>query len=1273
MRYKWSKTVCVVAILLSLLRQSTATVSVVRLANGESPDRGRVEVLVHGEWGTVCDDTFDDNAALVVCRQLGYSNGRADFHSKYGEGSGRIWLDDVSCTGSELSVLSCEHSEYGVNNCAHYEDVGVTCTGTQNDGDIRIRAGGVIGRGRVEVFHGGNWGTVCNDNFNEKEASVVCRQLGLRFGRVVSSPLPGSGSIWLDDVQCTGTETRLAQCRHRGWSEHNCVHSEDVVVSCTQVSCSMWRQAGYTSNGYYTIDPDGYNGDNSFTVYCDMTTRNGITILHHNQESRTHVRGYESALSFSADVVYNNGVSITQAIALIGRSDRCWQYLKYECYHSLITSNNVIYAAWYDRNGNVMSNWAGAPIGQNICSCGSDGTCANSKSTCNCDNNDYVWRQDDGTITEKDYLPVTKLAFGDTGESNEQGFYTLGPLRCEGIVAASCDERRHFGFTTSGDYTIDPDGFNSGVNPFVVYCNMSNNEAVTVLNHNRRMRGHVNGYDSVLSYSVSVQYDNGISVSQATALLQKSETCSQYIKYECYHSLINIGSTKYTAWYDRNGNIMTNWAGAPVGQRMCACGVTGSCSNGRSTCNCDNNDNVWRYDDGTITDKDYLPVTKLAFGDTGSGEEGYYTLGALLCYGHMNNGDIRLVNGNGDHRGRLEIYMNGWGTVCNHHFTDVDARVVCRQLEYIGGNVTATNVYGRGSGVILLDDVKCRGNENMLSECSHRGWGLNNCGHGQDVGITCDIPELSDIRLVNGNEVYEGRLEVYFNGEWGTVCDDEFEERDAIVVCRQLGYSDGEIQPQGSHGHGLGSIVLDNVDCHGHEMLLEKCGNRGFGNHNCGHDEDVGIHCKLPNNGDVRLHGGTDAYKGRLEIFNSVTEHWETVCADTIDDKATRVVCRQLGYRGGGEFSMGGTTFGQSPRFIAIDNVECTGQENRLTECRHNSGGTSCQNTQAVITCDVPEHGDVRLVDGSNAYEGRIEVYFKNDWMRICNVDNIAIEVVCKQLALGHPCIDKDRVLNVAHVSVAPLDVKCIGSETSLMKCNITEHGTSPSCASNEDVHVSCGIPQYTPEEGNLRLVNGTVMNEGRLEIYHNGKWGSVCDDYFNDRNVKVVCRQFGYLAGTFRNFAAYGEATGHIWLDDVKCTGLETMLSDCDHASWGSHDCTHHEDISVFCKLPDTPDIRLVAGNSSLEGRVEIFHSDEWGTICDDSFDDKDAKVVCRQLGLSGGTPKYRAYFGKGTNTVWLDEVDCTGEELKLSACDHGGWGDSNCDHTEDVGVICS
>ncbi|XP_030848776.1 uncharacterized protein LOC105442945 isoform X22 [Strongylocentrotus purpuratus] len=99
----------------------------VRLVNGGNHLEGRVEVLSNGVWGTVCDDSFDDNDAQVFCRMLGLQGGVAHSYATFGQGSGQILLDDLYCTGSEDNIADCISRGLGSHNCGHHEDAGVTC------------------------------------------------------------------------------------------------------------------------------------------------------------------------------------------------------------------------------------------------------------------------------------------------------------------------------------------------------------------------------------------------------------------------------------------------------------------------------------------------------------------------------------------------------------------------------------------------------------------------------------------------------------------------------------------------------------------------------------------------------------------------------------------------------------------------------------------------------------------------------------------------------------------------------------------------------------------------------------------------------------------------------------------------------------------------------------------------------------------------------------------------------------------------------------------
>jgi hypothetical protein len=101
-----------------------------------------------------------------------------------------------------------------------------------------------------------------------------------------------------------------------------------------------------------------------------------------------------------------------------------------------------------------------------------------------------------------------------------------------------------------------------------------------------------------------------------------------------------------------------------------------------------------------------------------------------------------------------------------------------------------------------------------------------------------------------------------------------------------------------------------------------------------------------------------------------------------------------------------------------------------------------------------------------------------------------------------------------------------------------------------------------------VKLTGGIKTNSlyfGILQVFHNGKWGTVCDDGWNRNNTKVVCRQLGYQNGS--SDTSLGEGSGQIWLDDVSCTGSERSLDNCSHAGWGNEDCSHSKDIGIVCQ----------------------------------------------------------------------------------------------------------
>ena len=212
--------------------------------------------------------------------------------------------------------------------------------------------------------------------------------------------------------------------------------SVEIKTPVAASSCSVIHKYVSGSSGSFVIDPDGNGGLAPFTVYCDMSDKNGVgvTVISHNSESRTLVDGYEGNGAYSRNIHYS-GASFSQLAKLTDVSTNCEQFIKYECYDSLLLQNPAGW--WVSRNSSKMTYWGGAVPGSNKCACGMTNSCADPSKRCNCDKNDAVWREDSGLLTDKTQLPVKQLRFGDTTKRighDEKGYHTLGKLKCYGIA-----------------------------------------------------------------------------------------------------------------------------------------------------------------------------------------------------------------------------------------------------------------------------------------------------------------------------------------------------------------------------------------------------------------------------------------------------------------------------------------------------------------------------------------------------------------------------------------------------------------------------------------------------------------------------------------------------------------------------------------------------------------------------------------------------------------------------------------------------------------------
>uniref|UniRef100_H2ZXD8 Soluble scavenger receptor cysteine-rich domain-containing protein SSC5D n=1 Tax=Latimeria chalumnae TaxID=7897 RepID=H2ZXD8_LATCH len=652
-------------------------------------------------------------------------------------------------------------------------------------------------------------------------------------------------------------------------------------------------------------------------------------------------------------------------------------------------------------------------------------------------------------------------------------------------------------------------------------------------------------------------------------------------------------------------------------------------------------------------------------------------------------GDVRLVDGEDSCAGRVEFYLDGeWGTICHDSWDTKIASLVCKQLNCSHAVSAPTNAYfGKGSGRIWLNKFSCPKDRSYLKECSalvFRGNNTPNCDHESDAGIICSGVKLFNgsksllaslcsemlrlystdhgkVRLVDGESRCSGRVEVYYRGEWGTLCDAGWGISAANVVCRQLGCGHAVWAPGEAHfGNGTGPIWLDNIRCSGTESYLWQCGANSLGQHNCTHEQDVGVICSV----FLCLILEFLEFENLNDLIPFFGE-FKSVLRSRLQDQAAELLCR-------------------------VHSLDLP----HTTPC-------------CLLECFLKPGRQARWI---------LMLSNRVLWDRLYSFESDVI------------------TLNVVSVS------------SSLFLVNMP-----------------------------LRFADGDKPCSGRVEILHNGRWGSVCDGLWDLQDADVVCKELGCrMAISAPGRAHFGEGSGEIWKDDVECDGSKSRLVECPSRPWGQHDCTHRDDAGVVCSGKgeesksslflelDKPEdwaatvysllefrslfspimfaddatchsrkhgdsvqfyadnfrlegfmskplytrlnpclsgkavmmchntilmeifyfmlilflefqLRLINGESLCSGRLEVYHKGSWGRVFDDFWDLSDGQVACRQLRCGNVIAVYTgSRYGKGKGPVWLNRVECQGDEDVLWNCNSSKLNQPQ-NLRKDAALICS
>ncbi|XP_031570637.1 uncharacterized protein LOC116304951 isoform X2 [Actinia tenebrosa] len=434
----------------------------------------------------------------------------------------------------------------------------------------------------------------------------------------------------------------------------------------------------------------------------------------------------------------------------------------------------------------------------------------------------------------------------------------------------------------------------------------------------------------------------------------------------------------------------------------------------------------------------------------------------------------------------------------------------------------------------------------------------------------------ANVRLVGGNAT-QGRVEVFYNGQWGTVCDDYWDLNDANVVCRSLGLPRAVAALRhAAFCQGTGPIWMDDIHCSGSESSLFQCQHRGWGSHNCGHYKDASVVCELPTMPlvQVKITNLTGEITSTGYPYSMHMAYYEWTFWPPIPRAYVFVNITDIDlFRSSGFSYLKVEDATNTQFFYAWNNTErsasalietTTGKLTYFSSFTSKRGSTGKGFLLRYHTFSMPENDQ-----GCN--ENWNVSLIQNDPGRI-NVSWCPVPSHLPGSTYTYFLVFK--MVKTIESNVTTLNDSSRTARIEFLHPNRTYSIRLVAFDTSVDTVIHSCSQLIKTLDVSLRLAGGKLSNEGRVEVLYHGIWGSICTYRWDLNDGNVVCRSLGLPAASqAMRYGQFGRAlSGTTWMTELSCSGNEESLALCPHRGWRnipSYCSGSYYTASVVCGYP--------------------------------------------------------------------------------------------------------